>query len=224
MINLMSNIKIAVNDKIYIKDPETSDLGRKIIQESINLIDDIGFENFTFKKLGEKIQSNESSIYRYFENKHKLMVYLSSRYWAWIEYKMVFSISNIKNPIEQLKIAIDIVTQNIEDDAATLHIDEEKLNRIVIAEFTKTLMTKEVAEEDKDGYYSIYKRIIQRLVELIEKINPQYKSPKTLISSVVAGSLHQHFLKRNLTDITECSNEYSPSTFFTELILKQIQN
>ncbi len=78
MNNLLLSLKIQVNDKIYVKDPETSSLGRKIIQESILLIDEIGFENFTFKKLGERIGSNESSIYRYFESKHKLLVYLSS--------------------------------------------------------------------------------------------------------------------------------------------------
>ena len=71
MNNLLLSLKIQVNDKIYVKDPETSTLGRKIIQESILLMDEIGFENFTFKKLGERIGSNESSIYRYYESKHK---------------------------------------------------------------------------------------------------------------------------------------------------------
>ena len=82
MQNILSNIIISVNDKLYVKNPETSELGKKIIEQSILLIDEIGFENFTFKKLGEKISSNESSIYRYFESKHKLMLYLSSWYWG----------------------------------------------------------------------------------------------------------------------------------------------
>ena len=55
MKNLLSNLKIAVPEKIYIKDPETSELGKRIIEQSIILIDEIGFENFTFKKLGNKI-------------------------------------------------------------------------------------------------------------------------------------------------------------------------
>ena len=72
MENLFTNIKIQVNPKTYVKDPETSTLGKKIIQHSILLIDEIGFEEFTFKKLGEKIGSNESSVYRYFEKKLEL--------------------------------------------------------------------------------------------------------------------------------------------------------
>ena len=110
MQNVLSNIIISVNDKLYVKNPETSDLGKKIIEQSILLIDEIGFENFTFKKLGEKINSNESSIYRYFESKHKLMLYLSSWYWGWMEYKLVFATNNLANPMEKLIKAITIVT------------------------------------------------------------------------------------------------------------------
>ena len=58
MEQLLSNIKIQVNEKLFVKDPETSALGKKIIQESIILIDDIGFDDFTFKKLGEKLGYN----------------------------------------------------------------------------------------------------------------------------------------------------------------------
>ena len=123
MQNLLSNLKITINEKLYVKDPETSELGRNILKNSILLIDEIGFEAFTFKKLGEKIQSNESSIYRYFENKHKLLVYLSSWYWSWMEYRMVFATANIQNPITKLEIAIKLVTDNVIDDTATPHID-----------------------------------------------------------------------------------------------------
>jgi len=100
MNTVLTHIKIQVNEKIYVKDPETSTLGKKIIQESILLIEAIGFEDFTFKKLGERIGSNESSIYRYFESKHKLLLYLSSWYWGWMEYRLVFSTNNIKSPLE----------------------------------------------------------------------------------------------------------------------------
>ena len=132
MNSILANIKIQVNEKLYLKDPETSELGKKIIQQSILLIDDIGFENFTFKKLGNRIGSNESSLYRYFENKHKLMIYLSSWYWGWMEYRMVFSTTNIADPMEKLKRAITIVTEKVEDDNTTQHVNEGILNKIII--------------------------------------------------------------------------------------------
>ncbi|MCX6172457.1 MAG: TetR/AcrR family transcriptional regulator [Flavobacterium sp.] len=224
MNTVLSNLKIQVNDKTYIKDPETSSLGRKIIQESIVLIDEIGFENFTFKKLGERIGSNESSIYRYFESKHKLLVYLSSWYWSWIEYRMVFETNNIDNAFEKLKKAITIVTEKIEDDSKTKHINEAILNQIIIAEFTKTLLTKEVDEENREGFFLVYKRVINRIITIIEEVNPDYIFAKSLASSIVEGALHQHFLKDHLKTITNCNNDISPTDFYINLVSQTLKS
>lgn len=218
MQDLLANIKIQVNPKTYVKDPETSDLGKKIIQNSILLIDEIGFEEFTFKKLGEKIGSNESSIYRYFENKHKLLVYLSSWYWAWIEYRLVFSTNNINDKFEKLKKAILIVTESIEDDSKTEHINEAVLNKIIIEEFTKTFHSKQVDEENKEGFFLIYKQVNYRIEKMILDINPDYPFAKSLVSSIIEGSLHQHFLKNHLKTITNCNENVNPSEFYIHLI------
>lgn len=220
MQNLLSNIRIQINPKIYVKDPETSSLGKKIIEQSILLIDEIGFDNFTFKKLGEKIASNESSIYRYFENKHKLLIYLSSWYWSWIEYQLVFGTSNIDDNFEKLKKGIAIITQKIEDDKTTDHINEAILNKIIITEFTKILHTKEVDKENKEGFFLIYKRIINRMVLMVNDVNPDYMYAKSLVSTIVEGNLHQHFLKEHMNTITDCNDEISPSDFYLNLIQK----
>ncbi|WP_348822701.1 TetR/AcrR family transcriptional regulator [Flavobacterium aestuarii] len=218
MEQILSNIKIQVNSRIYVKDPETSALGKKIIEQSIILIDEIGFDDFTFKKLGEKIGSNESSIYRYFENKHKLLVYLSSWYWSWMEYRLVFATSNYSNSWEKLKKAISVVTEKIEDDQQTVHINEGILNKIIIAEFTKTFHTKEVDQENKEGYYFIYKRVINRITAIINEVNPDYIFAKSLASNIVEGALHQHFLKEHMKTITDCNAVVSPTDFYFNLI------
>lgn len=218
MSTILANITITVNDQLYVKNPETSSLGKKIIEHSILMIDEIGFENFTFKKLGEKIGSNESSIYRYFESKHKLLLYLSSWYWGWMEYKLVFATNNLSVPLEKLKKAITILTEKIEDDFTTAHINESILNKIIIAEFTKTLLTKDVDEENKIGFFLVYKRVINRLIEMILMVNPDYKYAKSLASSIVEGALHQHFLKDHLKTITNCNETISPTDFYIDLV------
>jgi AcrR family transcriptional regulator len=218
MKSLLAYLKIQVNPKIYLKDPQTSKLGRKIVQESIKLIDEVGFDNFTFKKLGERIGSNESSLYRYFENKHKLLVYLSSWYWSWMEYRIVFATANISNPSEKLRQAITLVTEQIKDDASTDYIDESVLNRIIIAEFTKTFLTKEVDEENKEGFFLIYKQVINRIVAMIIDLNPDFPYPKSFASSIVEGSLHQHFIKDHFKTITDCNEKVSPTDFYLYLI------
>jgi AcrR family transcriptional regulator len=174
--------------------------------------------------LGEKIGSNESSIYRYFENKHKLLVYLTSWYWSWIEYRLVFITNNIESPIEKLNKAITVVTQKIEDDSQTEHINESILNKIIITEFTKTMMTKEIDIENKEGFFLIYKRVINRLVAMIEVVNPQYAYSKSLASSIVEGALHQHFLKNHLKTITNCNENISPTEFYINLVARTLKS
>ena len=56
------------------RDPQETELGRKIIEFSIILIEKIGFEAFTFKKLANEIGSTEKSIYRYLR--------ISTFYWC----------------------------------------------------------------------------------------------------------------------------------------------
>jgi AcrR family transcriptional regulator len=223
MENLFKNIKIQVNNKIYLKDPETSALGKKIIENSILLINEIGFEEFTFKKLGDLIGSNESSIYRYFESKHKLLVYLSSWYWSWIEYRLVFATNNIVDPNEKLRKAITIVTEKIIDDAATAHINESILNKIIIAEFTKAFHTKEVDKENKEDFFQIYKSVINRIVVMINNVNPDYPYAKSLVSNLVEGALHQHFLQDHLKTITNCNENISPTDFYLHLVENTIR-
>lgn len=224
MHELISNIRLQVNQKTFVKDPETSELGKNLIRESILLIDEIGFENFTFKKLGERLKSNESSVYRYFENKHKLLVYLTSWYWSYLEYRLVFATNNITDPRERLRIAINIVTEKVLDDSETAHINESILSRIIISEFSKVLHTKEVDQENKEGFFLIYKRLNARIVSIIQEINPDYPFAESLVSTVISGALHQHFLNEHLDCLCSISEEKSVSEFYIHLITKTIQN
>jgi len=223
MTNLLSNIKIAVPEKIYIKDPETSQLGKKIIEQSIILINNQGFDNFNFKKLGELIGSNESSIYRYFENKHKLLLYLTSWYWAWIEYQLVFETSNIPNKLEKLSKAIEVVTRSIKEDSNYSHINEIILNKIIINENSKSYLTKEVDQENREGFFIVYKRIVHRLREMILAVNLNYKFATSLASTVIEASLHQHFLKDHFSSITDCNSDEDPTEFLSSLTLNLLK-
>jgi AcrR family transcriptional regulator len=83
----MATLYFKLNPHLYLRDPQQTELGQKIINASVVLIDTLGFEQFTFKKLAEEIDSTEASIYRYFENKHRLLLYLVGWYWTWLEYQ-----------------------------------------------------------------------------------------------------------------------------------------
>ncbi len=217
MDELLRNLKIIINDNVYLKDPESSLLGRRIVKHGILLINELGFDNFTFKKLGDCIESNESSIYRYFENKHKFLIYLTNWYWGWKEYQLAFATANIHDPKEKLEQAIEILTREVEEDHSFNHINEVALNNIVINEYSISYLTKEVDDENKEGYFVIYKRLSTRLKEMIADVNEGYPYPASLASTILAGSLHQHFLKDHFTSLTDCGKKTSPSQYFIHL-------
>ncbi len=215
---LLQSLKIVVPDGLSIKDPESSDLGKKIVGESISLIHELGFESFTFKKLGERIGSNESSIYRYFENKHMLLLYLASWYWGWTEYKLVFFTNHISEPKEKLVKALEVLSGEIFQDKNFSHINEVSLHNIMIKEYSKSYLTKEVDSENKEGYFTVYKRLVIRLKEMIEELNPSYPFSLSLASTVVEGVFHQQFLKDHFPTITDCDKKLSATTFFKSLV------
>lgn len=224
MDSLLSNIKIQVNDNIYLKDPATSELGKKIVGGSIELIDDLGFEAFTFKKLAVKIKSTEASVYRYFENKHKLLLYLTSWYWGWMEYRLVFSIANITSPEERLTKSIRLITENVEEDSSFGYINEIILNRIVIAESSKSYLIKDVDEVNKEGVFGAYKKLVGRISDIITEMNPDYKYPHMLISTVIEGAHHQRFFAEHLPRLTdEVKGEDSIVNFYTDMVLKSVK-
>ncbi|GAA4271248.1 TetR/AcrR family transcriptional regulator [Aquimarina gracilis] len=220
---LLQDLKVRINDKIYIKDPESSALGKRIIEHSILMIQEIGFESFTFKKLGEKIGSNESSIYRYFENKHMLLLYLTCWYWGWIEYQLVFETNSIPDPEDKLRQTIEIITRSIKEDSSFSHINEILLNKIVINEYSKSYLTKEVDKENKEGYFAIYKRLATRIRDMIIEVNNKYPYPASLASTVIEGALHQHFLRDHFSSLTDCNEKVTPSKFFTDLVFDSIK-
>lgn len=224
MNQLFSGLKIAVNKNLYVKDPESSALGKKIVEKSIVLINKFGFENFTFKKLGLAIGSNESSIYRYFENKHKLLLYLTSWYWAWKEYQLVFATNNIEDAEQVLETAINVLTRRIKKDSFASHIDEIILNEVVVNEFSKSYLTKEVDKENQEGFFEIYNRLILRLKKMILAVNGDYPYAAALASTVLEGGLHQHFLREHFPGLTDCNEDLSPAQFFNHLVLSTLKH
>lgn len=218
MEELYNNFKISVNSELYLKDPESSGLGKKIIGEGILLIDEIGFEKFTFKKLGIRIKSNESSIYRYFENKHKFLVYITNWFWGWKEFQLTISTYGISDPYEKLIKGINVITQPVVEDARFEHINEVALNNIIVNESSKSYLTKKVDEENKQGHFILYKRLAKRISEMISTVDPDYRFPFSLATTIIDGALHQHFLSKHFSSITDCNNDVSPSIFFENMV------
>ena len=216
-------IHIDVSSETYLKDPSASELGRMIVSNSIELIDELGFEAFTFKKLGNKIGSPESSIYRYFESKHMLLIYLTYWYWSSIEYKLVFAITNLKSPKEKLEKALKVLIESDDEDSLYSHINESILDRVIINEGLKTYYIKEVDEENAKGFFKAYKRVVQRISEIVLEINPSFDYPHMLISTIIEGAHQQKYFAEHLPSLTDVQQgQDTILNFYRQLVFKVI--
>lgn len=217
--------KIKMNEDLYLRNPEDTDLGRKILKHSVELIYKLGFEAFTFKKLAEEISSTEAGIYRYFENKHKLLIYITAWYFGWIEFQINFQTNNIKDHKVKLQKIINLLTSPIEDDKQTSYIDESMLHPVIVAEGSKAYLTKQVEEDNKLEFFQPYKDLCILIGNVILEYNPNYKFPKSLASTIVEIAHFQNFFMHNLTSLTDFSKkdkETEIEEFLNDLVFSSL--
>ncbi len=224
----MATLQLLMNENLFIRDPQETELGRKIVQDSIGMIDELGFEKFTFKKLAMKIDSTEASIYRYFENKHRLLVYLIAWYWNWIEYRIDFGTQNIFDPEQKLAIALRIIAEKKERDPFFPQIDEEALYRIVISESDKTYLTKQVDADNKEGLFRGFKSLCGKIASFILEINPDFRYPHSLISTALLTAHQQLFYAEHLPSLTNLkkangSLHKQSEDFLNEMVFRTIK-
>ena len=219
-------MQIKMNEKLFLRNPERSELGKKIILHSIQLIYKNGFESFTFKKLAEDIGTTEAGIYRYFENKHRLLIYIAAWYWSWLEYRVSVNTNNIKDPVVKLKKVIKLLATVVEDDVKTSYVNENILHQIIIAEGTKVYLTKHVSEDNKDQLFKPYKDLCAKIGEIILDCNPKYKYPKSLASTIIEMAHFQNFFMNNLpslTDFGKDKDELKIVAFLEDLVFSSIK-
>ncbi len=204
---MLATIKIVIDERFYNKDPHSSELGRNIISNGIQLMDELGYEAFTFKKLAIKINSTEASVYRYFQNKFKFLVYLSTWYWAWIEHIIDYQTHHMEDNTEKLSEIIKIICHA--DDSIELietpDVDITILRRIVREESDKTYLTKKVDEINSKGLFIGIKGLCHRVATIINRINPNYKYSHALVSTILEASHQQMFFSLHLPSLTEFS-------------------
>ncbi len=195
------------------------------MSKSIEMINKLGFEDFTFKKLGIEIGSNERSVYRYFESKHALLVYLINCYWSWIDYKLVSANLNVNSSLEKLEKAIEILTEEVNEDNSFSYFNEVILTKIIISESSKAYHTKALDKENKKRYYKIYKDIVKRVSSILLEINPYYEFPHILISTVIEGAHHQRYFSKHLHSLTDDQKgSNNIERFYTDVVFKTTAN
>lgn len=200
-MEVLLNFKL--NEHLYLRDPESSEVGKAIVKNAIDLIYDIGFEQFTFKKLAQKIDSTEATIYRYFASKHKLLTYILSWYWYYLLFIAKMRLQEVNSADEKLRLVLNIITHNDTGASAVRDYDLNRLHGIVISESSKSYLVKDVDEINKDMIFSPLKSLCQYLAEIILALRPGFAYPKSLASTLLETAHDQQFFSEHLPKLTD---------------------
>jgi AcrR family transcriptional regulator len=192
---------------VFLRDPQQTDFGRRLLSESILLIDTLGLEDFTFKRLAQALSTAEASVYRYFENKHRLLVYLVSWYWQWLDECLVTELYNLQDPEERLRRALRVVITGGANFTRHAPPHRAALYRLVVAEASKAYLTKAVDTENREGLFLDYKKLCGLLADLVISYMPAYPYPHALMSTVIESARKQQFFAQHLPSLTDFKND-----------------
>jgi AcrR family transcriptional regulator len=219
-------VHIRMNEALFLRDPEGSELGRKILRHGVLLIHRAGFEAFNFKRLAEEIGTTEAGIYRYFENKHRLLVYLTAWYWGWLEYQIGFQTNNVTDPVTRLRKIIRLLATGVKGEEGGEGIDVAILHQIIIAEGSKAYLTKNVGTDNKQQFFKPYKDLCAVVGKVITECNPRYKYPRSLASTIIEMAHFQNFFMNHLpslTDFGKTKEESDIISFLNDLVFSSLK-
>jgi AcrR family transcriptional regulator len=220
------HLQIQMNDKLYLRDPMSSDLGKRILAHGSKMIDQLGLEDFTFKKLATELHTNESSVYRYFENKHRLLIYLTGWYWRWLEYLVLERTDRLKSPVEKIDVVLSVLMlregENINSGSG---LDKTVLHNIVIKEGSKTYLTHHVTDDNQQQFFKPYKDLCGRIAAIFHEINSDYRFARSLASTIIEMSHYQYYFMNNLPSLTDFGQNKDVSElmqFLKSLVLSSL--
>ena len=174
-----------------------------------------------------EVNTNEASIKRYFENKHRLLLYIISWYWFYMDFLIDFNLQNITNERKKIEAIIEIFTTELPDSSGGLDYDKKKLNQIVISESSKVYLIKDVDEINKAEVFKPYKDLCAKIADVFVLFNKKYAYPKSLSSTLIETAHQQQYFSEHLprlTDVSEKNKNSFAYQFLANLVFKVLSS
>ncbi|MBT8231279.1 MAG: TetR/AcrR family transcriptional regulator [Saprospiraceae bacterium] len=199
-------ISITVCPDTYHRNPLDTELGRNIIRHSIDLLSEKGFQCFNFKMLASSMKSTEASVYRYFENKQMLLVYLTSWYWEYLDYLIMIHTTNIEDPKKRLRIAIKTIVDGASHESQLDYINLKKLHKIIVEQSSKVIKSKKIENCKKQNLFSNFENLNDNLAKMIISCDSNFKYPSTLATNMLKMAIDHTYYAEHLCSVTEITN------------------
>lgn len=202
-----SKYSFTLNSDLYIKDPTSSETGRKVIASGAKLILENGIEAFTAKKLAVDAGITEATVYKYFANKQRLLQYYFQLYWTWLEQQVKVFTAIETDPLQCLVKAVRVIS-NIPAVAADPGvITKYDLRELVINEGSKAYYHAQVDEDNAKRFFAPYKSITALLATMILAVKPDEKYPLALATTIIEMSHSLKYYAKHLPALTDFPHE-----------------
>ena len=184
-----------------------SPMGSRILAEGLVLMNDIGLEAFTFKKLAERIGCTEVTVYHYFANKQRLLQYYFQMYWLWLATHCQQEGKGLKDPLARLRGDIAAISGLWPADARAAQFDPAQLRELVISEGTKSFMHKNVDSDNKLKLFKPYKDLCAHIATEVKACSPRMRSSRSFATTLVEMAHSLEFAMHHLPALTELSEK-----------------
>jgi len=81
-----------------------------------------------------------------------------------------------------------------------------------------------VDKENKKGCFEAYKKVINKVADLILEVNAEFKYAHMLVTTVIEGAQQQQFYREHLPSLIDDINTTDTITsFYNEMVFKMIK-
>ena len=184
-----------------------SPMGVRILAEGLALLNEIGLEAFTFKKLAERIGCTEVTVYHYFANKQRLLQYYFQVYWLWLVTHCQQEGKGLNDPRARLHGDIRALCGLWPADALAAQFDPATLRELVISEGSKSFMHKNVDSDNELKLFKPYKDLCAHIATELKACAPRMRSSRSFATTLVEMAHSLEFAMHHLPALTELSEK-----------------
>lgn len=201
----MAHYQLIPDPTLHLRDPGTSVVGERILSEGLALMNELGLEVFTFKKLAERAECTEATIYKYFPNKQRLLQYYFQLYWMWLDTHCQQEGRLLPDAWERLQGDIRSLCGLWSKDAMAAQLDPVDLRALVIVEGSKSFLHRNVDEDNKLKLFQPYKDLCSHLSAELKACDRKCKHPRTFATTLIEMAHSLEFAMEHLPALTELS-------------------
>lgn len=212
------HFQVHIPSRMAQHDPSHSRTGLKILNTAIQMIADEGYEVFHLSKLAEKADTVESTVYRYFENKHKLLLYISGWYWAYLDFSIDYETRETGDSQQILQKAIELMAGKNLPKNTDLIGDPLLIHRIIIMEFSKIYTTQMAHEDNKEGYFVYFKTFVNKIGNILADSMPNYKFTRSFAFLLVSGIYQQAHVAEKLPALSDYEQKEPMDEFLSRFV------